>query len=182
MTQSEAAFILSAKALFERNRKVYFWTLTFPKVYAVWCVPSAWNHLSKLLCKWYGKIEGLRVMEYHEQHGCHFHILINKRLPVDVLRRVAKSYGFGRVHVCRCDYGAAEYMAKYLSKDDRPMHARHKWAAIGRGWSVKKKDIYCQSSVASAMRRAYAATQGAPRAIRFGEMMLARNKAILDVL
>lgn len=56
--------------------------------------------------------------ELHPDTGAvHFHLLVNKYFPVDYLRRL---WGRGRVNVAKINDSehAANYMSKYVSKDD----------------------------------------------------------------
>src|SRR5262245_50167229 len=118
MFKSRIAFQMTAERLFEPGFRVYFWTFTFYELQADYVAMKRFraflNHLQKVFkdCKW----GGVRVAELHKDHGVHFHALINRRLPVEIVRNVAKCYGMGRIHVKVADKGAAKYLTKYLWK------------------------------------------------------------------
>lgn len=148
-SKSSAAFQFTAANLFQRGFKVYLWTFTFAEVVADWEGSKRFskliNHLQKNFndCTW----GGVRVVELHKEHGVHYHALINRRLPIDIVRRLALSYGFGRIHVCRAGRHSVGYLAKYLSKrqgrtfTQKGNHGR-KWASFGKGFQkVRVRDI-----------------------------------------
>lgn len=151
MNRSQAAFILSSEKMFENCNQVYFWTFTFKDVLCDWEASKAWH------CFWMDftsqmgrRFWGLRVAEYHESHGVHFHVLLNRRVWAPEMRRIASRYGFGRINVKtrykdaegkwrKVDKGAGKYLAKYLGKG-KSMKIR-KWAAIGKGWAIRSSDV-----------------------------------------
>lgn len=121
MTKTCAAFRLSAQRLFDDYPKIYFWTVTFYAVHDDWEATALFgkflNHLIKVAGKNWG---GLRVAELHKNHGVHFHMLVNDRLAVDLVRRIGAHYGVGRVQVARVQHSrggnSIVYLSKYLSK------------------------------------------------------------------
>lgn len=118
-TKSQAAFWHQCQNLFEDNRELYFWTVTFYTLHADWeCMElfsNFLNHLKKVMGPGWG---GIRVAELHENHGVHFHLIITQRLAADIVRRVGRCHGIGRVHVKRIwdAQGAIDYLSKYLAK------------------------------------------------------------------
>ena len=79
---------------------------------------------------------GVRVAELHKEHGVHYHALINRRLSVDVVRRVARCHGIGRIFVEVADNNGAAYLSKYLSKQRagplcRSGRRARRWASFG---------------------------------------------------
>lgn len=103
MTKTAAAFLMTAERLFQPDTKIYFWTFTFNTVHSDQegsrLFSDFLNHLRKVLGGDWG---GVKVAEIHPKgHGIHFHALINRRLAVDIVRRVAKCHGLGRIHVER---------------------------------------------------------------------------------
>jgi len=146
-SKSQAAFTLSAKKLFEEHERVYFWTFTFRKVNHDWVCMNMWSQmLFELVRVHHGYMPGLRVAELHKSHGIHFHALIALRVSVHVVRRVAKKYGFGRVHVKRATEGAIHYLVPYLSKERELMKGQRSWAAIGGFRPVRVRDIEVDST------------------------------------
>lgn len=147
MTKTKAAFQLTAQGLFERFPRVYMWTVTFA------CVQSDWEgskrfsaflkHLREVVGKGWG---GVRVCELHKDHGVHFHMLVTERLAVDLVRRVGRCHGIGRIHVCRARPESGAYLAKYLSKQkEGPRHESgrkmRRWAAFGEVPRVRVSDL-----------------------------------------
>lgn len=145
---------MSADLLFARFRgRIYFWTFTFKKVHPDWYYPKAWYALQHSLGRFHqGFVQGLRVVEAHSEHGLHYHALIGQRLNVHIVRRIASRYGFGRVHVKRCDSGAAFYLAKYLTPRDKLFGPR-RWGCIGGFKGVRKNSIRKESCYDRNMRK-----------------------------
>src|ERR1039458_3082986 len=89
MTKTRAAFELTAERLFDGGNDVYFWTFTFSVIHSDWDGSALFreflNHLRMVLGGDWG---GVRVVELHKEHGVHYHALVNRRLAVDIVRRV----------------------------------------------------------------------------------------------
>lgn len=154
MNKSKAAFLLSAQRLFaEFPHSMYFWTFTFEDVYADWWYPEIWRKFSYEVNHLYGGyVCGLRVIEPHEQHGLHYHLLVNRRLSVHLIRRIGKKYGMGRIDVERCNYGAALYLSKYLAKRTHKMFGVRRWHTFGAYRGVAVNSIEIDSSYMRARR------------------------------
>jgi len=147
MSPSEAAFRFSVQRLFDKHPKLYFWTVTFPVLHSDWVCSKRWSaflkHLQNLVGKGWG---GLRVTELHRDHGVHFHFLCTERLAVDLVRRVGRCHGIGRIQVCRADSETGGYMAKYLSKRDggaktESGRGARRWAAFGDIEHTRVRDV-----------------------------------------
>ena len=120
---------------------MYFWTVTFREARHDWVQSERFTaflaHLKRHLDS---DIGGVKVAELHPGgHGVHFHLLVNRRISVHVVRRVGRVYGIGRIQVKVADQNAGaatEYLAKYMCKGgDRP-HCEsgrnmRRWAAFG---------------------------------------------------
>jgi len=144
-TREQYAFITSCKVFFEQNPKVYLWTLTFREVQADWRAQRAFHEFIKKFMLLEGRlIRGLRVAELHKEHGIHYHMLVNVRMNIHIVRRLAKPFGFGRIGVKRCDAGTGMYLAKYLTKQDRIPNIK-RWGSIGGQFTVKTKDVEIDS-------------------------------------
>ena len=131
-SRTQTAFRWSVMDLFERGRTVYFWTFTMVDAIPSWQFGTTWTRLLVDLQTCFGKLRGVRVFEWHRNHGLHCHALIDERLNVNVVRRCAKRYGFGRLHVEVANIGAALYLAKYLDKDrGRIPYSGRSWARLG---------------------------------------------------
>ncbi len=119
-----------------------------------------WNTLSRKLQDLYPGLVGVRVLEPHEKHGLHYHLLVNQRISVHVMRQFALESGFGDrtgqhgigprrqwpwVKVVRATPGSAQYLAKYLSKHFRLFPGMRKWGMIGGFKGVKKNAIEIDS-------------------------------------
>jgi len=158
-TKSQAAFIMSVDRLFSLRKKVYFWTFTFKQVYHEWEYPTLWHSFIRGMELAHGTgrqgacIRGLRVLEPHERHGLHYHMLTNKRLSVHIVRRVGRRFGMGRVHVEECDRGTGYYLAKYLGKNQKAFCTRRRsWGSVGGFMQCKVKDVEVDSAFSRNMK------------------------------
>lgn len=159
MTRTEAAFRLSAERLFDLG-PVYFWTLTFAGVHDDWAAARLFSRFLNHLRLVVGRTGwgGLRVCELHREHGVHYHLLVTERLAVDLVRRVGRCYGIGRVQVERADADAARYLSKYLSKrrpgpvTESGRRAR-RWAAFGDIPRTRVSDLVNDSEMWTLRRR-----------------------------
>jgi len=144
---------MTAEGLFKGRRNgVYLWTVTFSALHSDWECGKLFraflNHLREVVGRtgW----GGVRVCELHREHGVHYHLLVTERLAVDLVRRVGRCHGIGRIHVVRADEGSAAYLAKYLSKKgEGPRGQRggsmRRWAAFGDVESTRCKDVVLES-------------------------------------
>jgi len=154
-SRSQASFVLSVLRLFSLNKPVYFWTFTFVKVHDEWQYSKLWAAFIKGLEYAHGnrsgrgRLFGLRVVEPHEQHGLHYHALLNVRLSVHIVRRVGRRFGIGRVHVDRVQSSdapiVAMYLAKYLAKRKEFATRIRSWGAIGGMLVCRGKDVEIDS-------------------------------------
>lgn len=145
-TRSQLACRWSCERLFEYYEKVYLWTFTLEKAMPSWWIGPTWHRLLADVTNYYGKFHGVRVFEWHKTHGLHVHVLLNVRVSVHVVRRLAKKYGFGRIHVTVADANAPRYLTKYLGKDyGRIPHAGRSWQSIG-GRGVRCRHIVHDST------------------------------------
>ncbi len=128
----------------QRNgAKLYFWTFTFRDVHSLAMATALWNQFLTLLRRKLG-FRGVRVLELHDEHGCHFHVVTNKRFRIQRILAISERYGFGRIHVEPVFdvANAVKYLCKYLSKR-RPkcLKGARLWAAFGQIERTKVKDI-----------------------------------------
>jgi len=155
VSKSQAAFLLTCQRGLAHG-ELYFWTFTFPK-----CCRSdaganeAWRRFQR---RWQ-EIEphdfcGVRVAEVHPNgHGVHYHALCNKRVSIQIISRLAASFGFGRVSVTRADSGAFGYLAKYLSKGgDKLQKGCRRWSSFGVMAKVRVRDVEVDSKFHRTMR------------------------------
>jgi hypothetical protein len=151
------AFLFSAEKLFRENKHVYFWTFTFKDCISDWAANYAWNGFITELRNYMYSCEkvlyGLKVTESFN-HGLHFHVLLNHRIGVASVRRIGRKYGFGRVHVVKCDEGAAGYMAKYLTKDNDLLKGARRWGTIGGFRQSRVRNIEVDSILHRNIRKA----------------------------
>jgi hypothetical protein len=153
--KSHVAFKFNVERLFERSQSgVYFWTATFRAVLTVKQASRKWSALSKDLIRELG-VSGIRVYELHDEHGLHIHWLVDRFLPVQVVRRIAERHGFGRIHVKRCGKWVCGYLAKYLSKEVRAacLKGKRLWAGFGNATWCRVKDINVRSWLGDEYRR-----------------------------
>lgn len=167
---------MSAEKLFDENPKLYFWTFTFTEVWHDFVYSRQWgrfwrdftNHSNFF-------IGGLKVTELHKEHGIHFHCILNKRLPVDEIRRIGRKYGIGRVHVRKAKPSDASYLAKYLSKDFNGGLSKYirRWKCVGSFVGVRNKDVVIESDFTRAF---HAVSQS--RRVSFTGYQMARSEFV----
>jgi len=154
-TKSTAAYHLNCQNLVS-ERGGYFWTFTFREVLnSDEGAMYAWQLFHLAWLRFFDQtFWGVRVVEVHPGgHGLHFHVIISERVSVDITRRIAQRYGFGRVHVVKCNQGAVAYLAKYLTKEDGFPKGVRKWACFGeRPHVVRVRDIEVESEFHTNLR------------------------------
>lgn len=153
--RQQQAWLWSAERLFAENEKIYFWGLTFVNTpIDDEMAMEDFNQLMTRVKNIFHGIQGLRVCELHRSHGIHFHLLINQRIPIRRMKRIARGnmrlngvnryLDFGRMSATICDFGAAEYLSKYLVKgycERNSFWHRRRWGTIGGFKQVRCKDI-----------------------------------------
>jgi len=147
-SKSQAAFLLTCQKLFAHFPRPYFWTFTFTNVMPDWWYPKHWNAFVKDLQNLHGgMVCGVRVIEPHEQHGLHYHAILNVRVSIHLVLRIAKKYGIGRVSVEPCNYGAAQYLVPYLkpTSETKLSEGMRRWGCIGGFIGVKTNAIEVNS-------------------------------------
>lgn len=147
MNRSAAAFRLSVQRLVREHGldsdSLFLWTFTFAEALSPHEAKTRWNHLLTLLRQRWPKLKGLRIFETHRQHGLHVHMLAVDWLYVKDVRDLAKTAGFGRIHVKRVpSAAAAKYCAKGLYRKANGFAKGWRlWAAFGEWVSTKVKDV-----------------------------------------
>lgn len=147
MNRTAAAFCFSVDKLYEETKELYLWTFTFRNVPESdeWAL-GQWKKFNERGKRDWGKVHGLRVIELHKTHGMHFHVLLNKRFPIERVFHLAWPLGFGRIEVdaVRDMSDMKEYLAAYLRKGyvrDHWIGRRRRWATMGGFRSVRCKDV-----------------------------------------
>jgi len=104
---------------------------------------------------------GVRVFERHPNRGgLHVHMLCNERFYVGLARRLAAHCGLGRVlHVRLATLQDAEYVAKYVTKDEKIFGVRQ-WASFGDWESCRNRDLTFTSKGATRRRDCYKIAEG----------------------
>lgn len=138
---------MSARILFEHSPKnIFFWTFTWREVHNDWDYNLLWNNFARRLLDIYPFACGLRVVEIHPGgHGLHYHLLVNKRISVQLVRRIASRYGIGWVWVERATWGSVSYLSKYLTKDKGRLFRVHRWGSFGSWTAVRTNNIVIDS-------------------------------------
>jgi hypothetical protein len=151
MAKSKHAFVFSAQRL--ARQSIYMWTFTLAEAVDIHKTRKLWNHLLTLMRRRWPKLCGLRVFEMHETHGLHVHLVTNRFIDVNEVRRLAKRSGWGRIHVAKVPADRASYLAKYLGKE-RPQALKgwRLWAGFGPWEWSRVKDIVVRSPVGDAWR------------------------------
>lgn len=153
--KSHTAFKFNVERLFESSHSgVYFWTSTFRTVMTVKEASKLWSAYAKDIVRELG-LYGVRVYELHDEHGLHIHWLVDRFVPVQIVRRIAMRHGFGRIHVKRCGKWVGDYLAKYLSKEIRAtcLKGKRLWAGFGNATRCRVKDIIVSSWLGAEYRR-----------------------------
>ncbi len=115
-----------------------------------------WNEFLTILKRKFG-FRGVRVLELHDEHGAHFHVVTNKRFKIRALLEIGARYGFGRTHVERVTdvAGGIAYLCKYLAKKRAACLKRVRlWAAFGEIERTRVADIVVDSPFVRALREA----------------------------
>jgi len=153
--KSRFAFEFTVRKMRRQNSKLYFWTFTFREVHSLKTAMELWNQFLTLL-KRKLQFRGVRVLELHEEHGCHFHVITNQRFRIDKILEFSGRYGFGRLNVKRVsDPGnAIRYLCKYLSKPrPRCLKRARLWSAFGKIERTRVKDVLTDTPMTRLLRR-----------------------------
>jgi hypothetical protein len=153
--KSRFAFEFTVRKMLRQNPKLYFWTFTFREVHSLATAMRLWNQLLTVL-KRSLQFRGVRVLELHEEHGCHFHVITNKRFQIEELLALGKRYGFGRTNVKRVTdpAQAVSYLCKYLSKPRaRCLRRARLWSAFGKIERTRVRDVVLDTEKMRLLRR-----------------------------
>ena len=153
--KSRAAFEFTVRKMLRQNPRLYFWTFTFREVHSLKRAMELWNEfLTQLKRKL--KFRGVRVLELHEEHGCHFHVLTNRRFAIRRILSLGERYGFGRTDVRLVEDvpGEIAYLCKYLSKRrPRCLKRARLWSAFGKIERTRVKDVVLDTPMSRIVRR-----------------------------
>lgn len=153
--KTNAAFEFTVRKMEHENRKLYFWTFTFRDVHNLKTAMRLWNEFLTMLKRKLG-FRGARVLELHEEHGAHFHVITDVRFKIRQILEIGPRYGFGRTNVkCIKDVqGNIRYLCKYLSKPRAKCLKRVRlWAAFGDIERTRVADIVTDSPQTRIMRK-----------------------------
>ena len=153
--KSRSAFEFTVRKMLRQNPKLYFWTFTLREVHSLKTAMGLWNQFLTLL-KRKLHFRGVRVLELHDDHGCHFHVITNQRFPIRKILAFSERYGFGRLHVQPVSdtTAAIKYLCKYLSKP-RPscLKRARLWSAFGKIERTRVKDVLSDTPLIRILRR-----------------------------
>jgi hypothetical protein len=153
--KSRSAFEFTVRKMLRQNAKLYFWTFTFREVHSLKTAMGLWNQFLTLL-KRKLRFRGVRVLELHDDHGCHFHVITNQRFPIRKILAFSERYGFGRMDVRAVPDAdrAIRYLCKYLSKP-RPgcLKRARLWSAFGKIERTRVKDVLSDTPLIRILRR-----------------------------
>ena len=153
--KSRSAFEFTVRKMLRQNSKLYFWTFTFREVHSLKTAMGFWNQFLTLL-KRKLNFRGVRVLELHDEHGCHFHVITNQRFPIRKILAFSERYGFGRMDVRSVPDAdkAIRYLCKYLSKP-RPgcLKRARLWSAFGKIERTRVKDVLSDTPLTRILRR-----------------------------
>lgn len=142
---------------------LYFWTFTLRKAQEDSFVGGMFSAFIRRVCHWYRldmvPLGGVRVIERHKSGVPHWHSVVNKRIPVDELRKLGKRFGIGRMEVKKVYYsrGAFDYLREYMEKE-KTFQGRgvrlSKWSTFGfTPFATKVNDVVCENSATRALSR-----------------------------
>jgi len=162
------------------QKKLYFWTFTFREVLPDWHYPYRWQKFIRELVHgiYGGNVAGLRVIEPHQEHGLHYHALLNKRIWVRIVRRIAYKYGIGRVQVSKgpVDIDTADYLGKYLDKKRFGTLTRiARWHSVGNFKAIHKNNIEVISPFNAVVREHLEAKKGRLSQAQYQQLYLEHN-------
>jgi hypothetical protein len=153
--KSRSAFEFTVRKMLRQNAKLYFWTFTFREVHSLKTAMGFWNQFLTLLKRKLNS-RGVRVLELHDEHGCHFHVITNRRFPIRKILAFSERYGFGRMDVRSVPDAdkAIRYLCKYLSKP-RPgcLKRARLWSAFGKIERTRVKDVLSDTPLIRILRR-----------------------------
>jgi hypothetical protein len=153
--KSRFAFEFTVRKMLRRTGRLYFWTFTFREVHSLKTGMKLWNEFLTLL-KRKLRFRGVRVLELHEDHGCHFHVITDQRFSIEKILEFSDRYGFGRLNVKRVTDSAKaiRYLCKYLSKR-RPgcLKRSRLWSAFGKIERTRVKDVLTDTPMTQLLRR-----------------------------
>src|SRR5947208_2185826 len=153
--KSRSAFEFTVRKMLRQNPKLYFWTFTLREVDSLTETMRLWNQFLTLL-KRKVQFRGVRVLELHEEHGCHFHVMTNERFRIEEILPLGKRYGFGRTNVKRVTDAAqaVSYLCKYLSKPRaRCLRRARLWSAFGKIERTRVRDVVLDTEKIRLLRR-----------------------------
>jgi len=153
--KSRFAFEFTVRKMLRQNPRLYFWTFTFRDVHSLKEAMQLWNEFLTLL-KRKLQFRGVRVLELHDEHGCHFHVIVNRRYPIETILSLGKRYGFGRIDVRRVKDAnqSVSYLCKYLSKPRvRCLKRARLWSAFGEIERTRVKDVILDTPKVRLLRR-----------------------------
>ena len=153
--KSRSAFEFTVRKMLRQNPKLYFLTFTLREVHSLTAAMRLWNRFLTLL-KRKLSFRGVRVLELHEEHGCHFHVITNQRFPIRKILALGERYGFGRIDVRRITDAAqaVSYLCKYLSKRRvRCLKRARLWSAFGNIERTRVRDVLLDTQKVRLLRR-----------------------------
>ncbi len=153
--KSRAAFEFTVRKMVRKNPKLYLWTFTLREVHSLRTAMQLWNQFVTLLKRNLG-FRGVRVLELHEEHGCHFHVITNGRFPIRKILSMCERYGFGRIDVRPVTDAALaiNYLCKYLSKRrERCLKGARLWSAFGKIERTRVRDVLVDTPKVRLLRR-----------------------------
>lgn len=147
--KSQAAFEFTVKKMERNSSKLYFWTFTYRDVHSLKTAMGLWNEFLTMLKRKLG-FRGVRVLELHEEHGVHFHVVTDQRFKIRQILEIGPRYNFGRSNVKLVTdvQGNVAYLCKYLSKRRPPCLKRVRlWAGFGDVERTRVADIISAARV-----------------------------------
>lgn len=163
MKKTHCAFQFTVNRFFESFGKAYLWTLTWKSVMPDFRYALLFNQFIKELQRRHGYlIYGIRVIEVHPgefSHGLHYHMIVNLRIGMKLVRSIGKKYGIGHCWVTPCNVEQAYYIGKYLSKENDLDKGTRRWGTIGGFKPTRVRDIEIDSTFHRNMAKVFGGRQ-----------------------
>ena len=192
--KSKVACQFSIADLAQTAQKLYLWTFTFADLLDIKVAAKRWSRFVKDRHRGFTvsfpDCSGIRVFEMHRgrweahigenlSHGLHIHMVVNRRLDVDIMRSKWEHFGGGRINVRVITPGHECYVAKYLSKArGAALEGLRLWAPINFPEAHKVRDIKVECSWTDSYKTLAAMIVGFPN-VPWPVRMMITNRFML---
>jgi len=148
----------------ENGQELTWWRFSLRENIPHWCSYAAFNGLFRDLRHHYEEddpLYGIRVCEAQDGKRIHWHAVLNKRIPIELVDRLGERHGMGFSFAKKVTnpQGTIDYMTKYLTKQKIPFQSRiRRWGMIGGFDGSRVKDCKYDSQWHRFVKRVIAET------------------------